>query len=59
MLRKLSPATAEVHAQLGVIYFQQGKFTDAVPALRQALKLKPGLPNLDTLLAMSLSEMGR
>ena len=29
-LRQLSPATAEVHAQLGVIYFQQGKFAKAV-----------------------------
>ncbi len=58
-VRKLAPGTAEVHAKLGVIYFQQGKFTQAVPALRQALKLKPGLPNAQTLLAMSLSELGR
>ena len=28
-------------------------------ALREALRLKPGLPNVDTLLAMSLSELGR
>lgn len=58
-LRQLDPGTAEVHAKLGVIYFQQGKFSKAVPALRQALKLKPGLPNTDILLAMSLSELGR
>ena len=29
-LRKLNPATAEVHARLGVIYFQEGKFQQAV-----------------------------
>jgi tetratricopeptide (TPR) repeat protein len=58
-LRQLSPETAEVHAKLGVIYFQEKKFAEAVPALRQALKLKPTLPNTDTLLAMSLSELGR
>jgi tetratricopeptide (TPR) repeat protein len=58
-LRQLSPETAEVHAKLGVIYFQEKKFAAAVPALRQALKLKPTLPNTDTLLAMSLSELGR
>lgn len=58
-LRQLSPETAEVHASLGVTYFQQGKFTEAVPSLQRALKLKPGLPNLDVLLAMSLSELGR
>ena len=58
-LRQLTPGTAEVHARLGVIYFQERKFEQAVPVLRQALKLKPALPNLDLLLAMSLSELGR
>jgi tetratricopeptide (TPR) repeat protein len=58
-VRQLASGTAEVYAKLGVIYFQQGKFGQAVPVLTQALKLKPGLPNADTLLAMSLSELGR
>ena len=58
-LRQLAPGTAEVHAQLGVIYFQERKFEQAVAALRQANKLKPNLPNTDALLAMSLSELGR
>ena len=58
-LRTLEPDRAEVHARLGLIYFQQGKFADAVPVLGRALALKPGLPNLDALLAMSLSEIGR
>jgi tetratricopeptide (TPR) repeat protein len=57
-LRELSPGTAEVHAQLGMIYFQEQAFARAVPSLRQALKLKPGLPNVDILLAMCLSELG-
>ncbi len=57
-LRQLEPGVAEVHANLGLIYFQQKKFDQAVPALRQALKLKPTLPRTDTLLAMSLSELG-
>ena len=48
-----------MHAKLGLIYFQQGKFAQAVPALQQALKLKPTLPNIDILLAMSLSELER
>lgn len=50
---------AEIHARLGLIYFQMGDFTHAVPALRQALKLKPGLPKTDVLLAMSLCELGK
>jgi len=58
-LRELSPQTAEIHARLGLVYFQEKKFDQAVPTLRQALKLKPGLPKLDTLLAMSLSELGQ
>ena len=58
-LRELSPETAEVHAQLGMIYFQQHDFARAVPSLRRALKLKPVLPNVDILLAMCLSELGQ
>ena len=58
-LRELSPGTAEVHAGLGLIYFQQRKFAEAVPALRQALKLNPALPRTDILLAMCLSELGQ
>jgi tetratricopeptide (TPR) repeat protein len=58
-LRQLSPGTAEVHARLGLIYFQQGKFAEAIPPLRDAIKLKPGLPKVDALLGMSLSELGR
>jgi tetratricopeptide (TPR) repeat protein len=58
-LRELSPQTAEVHAQLGLVYFQQRAFARAVPSLRQALKLQPGLPKVDILLALCLSELGQ
>ena len=58
-LLQMHPGIAEVHAKLGITYYQEGKFAEAVPVLRQALKLKPGLPNLDALLAMSLSELGQ
>ncbi len=57
-LRQLEPGMAEVHANLGLIYFQERKFEQAVPTLRQALKLKPALTKTDNLLAMSLSELG-
>ena len=58
-LRELSPQTAEVHAGLGLIYYQQRKFAPAVPALRQAIKLNPNLPRTDILLALCLSELGQ
>ncbi len=57
-LRQLEPGVAEVHATLGVIYFQERKFDQAVSELRQAMRLKPSLPKVDGLLAMSLSELG-
>jgi Putative Zn-dependent protease, contains TPR repeats len=58
-LARRAPQVAEVHAKLGVTYFQEGKYAAAVPSLRRAIALKPGLPNLDALLAMSLSELGQ
>jgi tetratricopeptide (TPR) repeat protein len=57
-LRQLEPGMAEVHANLGLIYFEERKFEEAIPALRRALKLKPTLGKSDNLLAMSLSEIG-
>lgn len=58
-LRDLEPTVAEVHANLGLIYFQERKFAEAIPALRQALKLKPSLAKSRDLLVLSLSETGQ
>ncbi len=58
-LRQIAPDIAEVHATLGVIYYQERKFEQAVPELRQALKLKPSLSKAGTVLAISLSELGQ
>ena len=58
-LAQAHPEMAEIHANLGLIYFQERKFEEAVPELRRALKLKPALVNSATILAMSLSELGR
>jgi tetratricopeptide (TPR) repeat protein len=57
-LAELDPQIAEIHATLGLVYFQEKKFDQAVPELRRALKLKPTLSKASTLLAMSLSETG-
>jgi len=58
-LRELEPNTAEVRANLGLVYFEEKKFNQAVPELRRALKLKPSLTNSGFILAMSLSELGQ
>lgn len=57
-LAKLAPRVAEVHATLAAIYFQQRKFDAAVREIRTAQRLKPNLPRLDSLLGLSLSELG-
>ncbi len=57
-LLQIAPDIAEMHATLGVVYFQEKKFDQAMPELKQALKLKPTLSKASTLLAMSLSEVG-
>jgi predicted Zn-dependent protease len=58
-LIKLEPNIAEAHATLAAIYFQQHEYELAVREVRTAQKLKPGLPKLDSLLGLSLAEMGR
>jgi tetratricopeptide (TPR) repeat protein len=57
-LLQIAPDIAEMHATLGLVFFQEKKFDQAVPELKQALKLKPALSKASTLLAMSLSEVG-
>ena len=58
-LAKVAPGVAEVHATLGAIYFKERKYESAIHETRTALKLKPGLPRVDTLLGLSLSELSR
>ncbi|MBB5059258.1 putative Zn-dependent protease [Granulicella aggregans] len=57
-LAKLAPTIAEVHASLGAIEFQQKFFPEALRELNEARRLKPSLPGLDGLIAMSLTELG-
>lgn len=53
------PDVAEIHANLGLIYFNQKRFPEAVSQLQTALKLKPALAKSANLLAMSYAELGR
>src|ERR1035438_4297949 len=57
-LTKLEPNVAELYANLGVVYFQEGKLDEAIDALRHALRLKPPLTRAKTLLAICLAESG-
>jgi predicted Zn-dependent protease len=58
-LAKLEPNIAEVHATLAAIYFKQREYELAVREVRTAQKLKPSLPRVDSLLGLSLSELGQ
>jgi tetratricopeptide (TPR) repeat protein len=58
-LAKLEPEVAEVHATLAVIYFTMREYELAVREVRTAQKLKPSLPKLDSLMGLSLAELGR
>jgi Flp pilus assembly protein TadD len=58
-LAKLAPGVAEVHATLAVVYYRQQEFELAVREIRTAQKLKSGLPHLENLLGLSLSELSR
>jgi tetratricopeptide (TPR) repeat protein len=58
-LRDIAPGIAEIQGQLGLIYFQERKFDQAILALQRALQLNPELPRAGALLALSLSEQGR
>lgn len=58
-LAKLDPGIAEVHATLAAIYFKQREYNAAVREVQTAQRLKPSLPRLDSLLGLSLSELGR
>jgi tetratricopeptide (TPR) repeat protein len=58
-LEKLEPGIAEVHATLAAIYFKQREYELSVSEVRAALKIKPSLPKLDSLLGLGLSELGQ
>jgi len=58
-LTKLAPAVAEFHANLGFAYYSAGRFREAIPPSRQALKIKPGLTGPRYFLALSLAQTGQ
>jgi len=58
-LAMLNPGVAEVHATLAAIEFKLREYNSAIQEVQKAQKLKPGLPRLDSLMGLSLSETGR
>lgn len=55
---RLDPENVEAQANLGVLLFFRGQYAQAVPALRTALRLHPGLTRIQALLGMSEEQTG-
>lgn len=58
-LAHLQPSIAEVHASLAAIDFKLRQYESAITEIQTALRLKPALPRLDSLLGLALAEQGR
>ncbi len=58
-LAKIEPGIAEIHATLGAIDYKLRDYEKSVHEVRTAQRLKPSLPRLDSLLGLSLAELGQ
>ncbi len=56
---KLDPNRAEVHANLGTVYYAQGRFPEATVSFEKARRLKPSLKGLDIFQGMSLARQNQ
>ncbi|HTU33617.1 MAG TPA: tetratricopeptide repeat protein [Candidatus Acidoferrum sp.] len=55
---ELEPDNVDARANLGVLLFFQGKYPDAIPQLREALKLNSDLPKIRALLGIAEKQTG-
>ncbi len=58
-LARMHPEVAEVHATLAALDFQAADYLAAEQQILLAKKIKPGLPRLDALLALSQASLGQ
>src|SRR5262249_21106493 len=56
---RLDPNRAEVHANLGTVYYAQARYAEASAAFRKALELKPSFKGVEAFLGMSEARQGR
>jgi tetratricopeptide (TPR) repeat protein len=54
----IDPNNVDAHGNLGVVLFFQGAYTDAIPELRAALKLRPSLWKIQALLGIAEKRTG-
>src|SRR5579859_4731015 len=58
-LARLTPGVAEVHANLGMVYYTERRYPEAAAAFQRAVQLNPGIPNGRLMLALCDAEIGR
>lgn len=58
-LSSLTPDVAQVHANLGLVYYMQNRYAEAIVAFQKAAKIDPALPKVDMLQGICLTEIGR
>jgi tetratricopeptide (TPR) repeat protein len=58
-LVRLAPEVPQVHANLGLAYFFQGRPANALASFERAQKLDPDLPQLQVMIGLSNAELGR
>jgi tetratricopeptide (TPR) repeat protein len=58
-LSSLTPDAAQVHANLGLVYYMQNRYAQAVVSFQKAAKIDPALPNVNAMRGICLTEMGR
>jgi tetratricopeptide (TPR) repeat protein len=58
-LEQIAPEVAEVHANLGLVYYSQNRVAEAAAELERALKINPQIPNAPVLLGLCKAEVGQ
>jgi tetratricopeptide (TPR) repeat protein len=57
-LEQIAPQVAEVHANLGLVYYSQNRVAEAAAELERALNINAQIPNAAVLLGLCKSELG-
>ena len=58
-LAQLTPNVAEVHGNLGMVYYTEGQYSKAAVSFQQALKLDSKMTTAELMLGICLAELGR
>jgi tetratricopeptide (TPR) repeat protein len=58
-LSSLTPNVAQVYANLGLVYYMQNRYAEAIVVFQKAAKIDPALPKVNMLLGICLTEIGR